>query len=93
VQALTPGFRGAEGKEKSKGVMARWRLEEAQSKSAGQACPGPRSGEQNPDMRCGTLDAALSRRCSVATSRIGWNGSLRDGDSDSQNMPIIVIFT
>ena len=30
-----PGFRGAEGKEKGKGVIVRWGLEEAQSKSAG----------------------------------------------------------
>lgn len=33
----------------------RWGLEEAQSKIAGQACRGPRAGEQKPDMRCGTL--------------------------------------
>jgi len=30
-----PGFRGAEGKEKGKGVIARWGLEEAQSEGAG----------------------------------------------------------
>jgi hypothetical protein len=30
-----PGFRGAEGKEKGKGVIARWGPEEAQSESAG----------------------------------------------------------
>ena len=30
-----PGVRGAEGKEKGKGVTARWGLEEAQSKDAG----------------------------------------------------------
>jgi hypothetical protein len=30
-----PGFRGAEGKEKGKGFIVRWCLEEAQSKSAG----------------------------------------------------------
>jgi len=30
-----PGLRGAEGKEKGKGVIVRWGLEEAQSKSAG----------------------------------------------------------
>ena len=30
-----PGFRGAEGEEKGKGVIVRWGLEEAQSKSAG----------------------------------------------------------
>ncbi len=30
-----PGFRGADGKEKGKGVTARWGLEEAQSKDAG----------------------------------------------------------
>ena len=32
-----PGFRGAEGKEKGKGFIVRWGLEEAQSKSAGVA--------------------------------------------------------
>ena len=30
-----PGFRGAEGKEKGKGVIVRWGLKEAQSKSRG----------------------------------------------------------
>jgi len=31
----TPGISGAEGEEKGKGVIGRWRLEEAQSKGAG----------------------------------------------------------
>ena len=35
VEVPMPGFRGAEGKEKGKGVIARWGLEEAQSESAG----------------------------------------------------------
>jgi hypothetical protein len=35
VEVPMPGFRGAEGKEKGKGVIVRWGLEEAQSKSAG----------------------------------------------------------
>ena len=35
VEVPMPGVRGAEGKEKGKGVIARWGLEEAQSKSAG----------------------------------------------------------
>jgi hypothetical protein len=35
VKVPLPGSRGAEGKEKGKGVIARWDLEEAQSKSAG----------------------------------------------------------
>jgi hypothetical protein len=35
VEVLTPGFRGAEGKEKGKGVIVRWGLKEAQSKNAG----------------------------------------------------------
>jgi hypothetical protein len=35
MEVPMPGFRGAEAKEKGKGVMARWGLEEAQSKSAG----------------------------------------------------------
>ena len=35
VKVPMPGFRGAEGKEKGKGVIVRWGLEEAQSKSAG----------------------------------------------------------
>jgi hypothetical protein len=30
-----PGIRGAEGQEKGKGIIVRWGLEEAQSKSAG----------------------------------------------------------
>jgi hypothetical protein len=34
-----PGFRGAEGKEKGKGVIVRWGLEEAQSESAGRRIP------------------------------------------------------
>jgi hypothetical protein len=35
VKVLAPGISGAEGKEKGKGVIVRWGLEEAQSKSAG----------------------------------------------------------
>jgi len=35
VRVLAPGVSGAEGKEKGKGVIARWGLEEAQSKHAG----------------------------------------------------------
>jgi len=35
VEVLGPGIRGAEGKEKGKGVVARRGLEEAQSKDAG----------------------------------------------------------
>ena len=35
VEVLTPGISGAEGKEKGKGVIVRWGLEEAQSKHAG----------------------------------------------------------
>ena len=35
VEVPMPGFRGAEGKEKGKGVIVRWGLEEAQSKTAG----------------------------------------------------------
>jgi len=55
VEVPMPGFRGAEGKEKSKslprarseGVIVRWSLEEAQSESAGQACPGLDPGNRN----------------------------------------------
>ncbi len=47
-----PGFRGAEGKEKGKGVIARWGLEEAQSKSAGRRTGIP------PKAGCGTLGAS-----------------------------------
>ena len=35
VQVPVPGNRGAEGKEKGKGVTARWGLKEAQSKMRG----------------------------------------------------------
>ena len=35
MEVLGPGVRGAEGKEKGKGVVARRGLEEAQSKDAG----------------------------------------------------------
>jgi len=35
VQVLGRGIGGGEGKEKGKGVIARWGLEEAQSKHAG----------------------------------------------------------
>ena len=35
MEVPTPGFRGAEGKEKGKGVTVRRGLKEAQSKSAG----------------------------------------------------------
>ena len=35
MEVPVPGSRGAEGKEKGKGVIARWGLEEAQSKCAG----------------------------------------------------------
>jgi len=35
VQVPTPDMSGAEGEEKGKGVIARWRLEEAPSKGAG----------------------------------------------------------
>jgi hypothetical protein len=35
VKVPVPGFSGAEGKEKGKGVTARWGPEEAQSKTAG----------------------------------------------------------
>jgi len=35
VKVLAPGISGAEGKEKGKGVIVRWGLEEAQSKHAG----------------------------------------------------------
>ena len=35
VKVLAPGVRGAEGKEKGKGVVVRRGLEEVQSKSAG----------------------------------------------------------
>jgi hypothetical protein len=35
VKVLTPGIRGAEGKEKGKGVIVRWGLKEAQSENAG----------------------------------------------------------
>jgi len=35
VEVPVPGNRGAEGQEKGKGVIARWGLEEAQSKCAG----------------------------------------------------------
>ena len=54
-----PGFRGAEGKEKGKGVIARWGLEEAPHGKLG-ICDNPkaRGDEQEPDMRCGTLGAS-----------------------------------
>ena len=39
MEVLTPGISGAEGKEKGKGVIARWGSEEAQSKSAGRRIP------------------------------------------------------
>ena len=42
-----PGRSRAEGKEKGKGVIVRWGLEEANPKA--------RSDEQEPDIRCGTL--------------------------------------
>ena len=35
MKVPVPGFRGAEGKEKGKGVTVRWGLEEAQSKTVG----------------------------------------------------------
>jgi hypothetical protein len=35
VQVPVPGISGAEGEEQGKGVIARWRLEEAPSKRAG----------------------------------------------------------
>jgi hypothetical protein len=35
VQVPAPGKSGAEGKEKGKGIIARWCLKEAQSESAG----------------------------------------------------------
>jgi hypothetical protein len=35
VQVPVPGVSGAEGEEKGKGVIARWRLEEAPSTRAG----------------------------------------------------------
>ena len=35
VKVLVPGNRGAEGEEKGKGVIVRWGLKEAQSKSVG----------------------------------------------------------
>ena len=35
VEVPVPGNRGAEGKEKGKGVIVRWGLEEAQSKMRG----------------------------------------------------------
>ena len=47
-----PGFRGAEGKEKGKGVIVRWGLEEAPSKSAGRRTGIP------PKAGCGTLGAS-----------------------------------
>ena len=50
VEVPGPGVRGAEGKEKGKGVVVRRGLEEAQSKDAGD--------EQEPDMRCGTSGAS-----------------------------------
>ena len=43
-----PGIRGAEGKEKGKGVIAR-------VGSGGSPIQNARSDEQEPDMRCGTL--------------------------------------
>jgi hypothetical protein len=39
VNVLGPGIRGAAGKEKGKGVIVRWGLEEAQSKHAGRRIP------------------------------------------------------
>jgi len=38
VKVFVPGLRRAGGWEKGKGVIARWGLEEAQSKSAGRPC-------------------------------------------------------
>ncbi len=45
-----PGFRGAEGKEKGKGVIVRWGWRKPNPKARGD--------EQKPDMRCGTLGAS-----------------------------------
>lgn len=77
VQVLTPGVCGAEGKEKCKGVMARWGLEEAQSESAAQACPGPQSGEEGADMRCGRLGA--SGRVTAKPSIRSWGVCCESG--------------
>jgi hypothetical protein len=49
VKDLAPGNRGAEGKQKGKGIVARRGLEEARSKSAGRGTGIP------PKAGCGTL--------------------------------------
>jgi hypothetical protein len=55
-----PGFRGAEGKEKGKGVIARWGLEEAQSKSVGRRTGiPPKAGCGKPNLEYYNIAARI----------------------------------
>ena len=55
MEVLTPGVNGAEGKEKGKGVIVRWGLEEVPRLTGifnnpnmrGRACPGLDPGNRN----------------------------------------------
>ena len=51
MKVLTPGFRGAEGKEKGKGVIVRWGLKGSPIQKRG-------TFDLEPDMRCGPPGAS-----------------------------------
>jgi hypothetical protein len=77
-----PGFRGAEGKEKGKGVIVRWGLKKTHSKSAGRRTGiPPKAGCGTPNVEDYNIVAIILFNCQRAIILRKWEHSIEPSRS------------